>query len=207
MLGNISMAQEIPTCIKNLNTANTLTTTKFVRTINLKGNRIVYEFAIVSKRQCMDCPNGTVFYDSNCNQIASFIMGRGSSVYIRYGYTAFELGKTGGYPNIKYLEKFEPAPSCIAKAVDNVDSLNRVGVTRVLQVRIKDKTLYHFEHAIAKEKVNCKDCSNTFKYYDENCNLAATFTVGGIAGAKASEGFTSSDFYNKRTIQILWNKN
>lgn len=199
-------AQDLPTCIKNLNKANDLTSTKFVRQLNLKDNRVVYEFAVTSKRQCMDCPNGTVFYDSNCNQIASFIMGRGPNAYINYGYTALELGK-GAYANVKRGKELPAVPTCIAKAIVNVDSLNKVEVLRVLQVNVKDKILYYFEHAIPKEKVNCKDCSSTLKYYDENCKLAATFTVGGIAGAKASEGFTPTDFYNKRTLQILYNKN
>lgn len=206
MLGNTCMAQVLPTCIKNLSKSNDLTSTKFVRELNLKGNRVVYEFAITSKRQCMDCPNGTVFYDSNCNQIASFIMGRGPSAHINYGYTALELGK-GAYGDLRRNKPLPPVPTCIAKAIANVDSLNKVGVLRVLQVSIKDKVLYYFEHAMPKEKLNCKDCSSDFKYYDENCKLAASFVVGGIAGAKASEGFTPTDFYNKRTLQILYNKN
>jgi len=206
LTGNISLAQELPTCIKNLNKANDLTTTKFVRQINLKGNRVVYEFAITSKRQCMDCPNGTVFYDNNCNQIASFVMGRGPMAHINYGYNALELGK-GAYGDLKPRKQLPPVPTCVAKKIAKVDSLNKAGVVRVLQVSIKDQILYHFEHAVPKEKLNCKDCSSTFKYYDENCTLAATFTVGGIVGAKASEGFAPTDFYNKRTLQILYNKN
>ncbi|WP_379089967.1 hypothetical protein [Pedobacter sp. UC225_65] len=207
LLANVfAQAQELPICIKNLNRVNDLTSTKFVRQLNLKGNRVVYEFAVTSKRQCMDCPNGTVFYDNNCNQIASFIMGRGPNAYIRHGYTALELGK-GAYPNLKLGKELPAVPTCIAKAITNVDSLNKTGVLRVLQVNIKDQILYHFEHEVPKEKANCKDCSSTLKYYDGNCKLAATFIVGGIAGAKASEGFIPTDFYNKRTIQILYNKN
>ena len=207
LLANVfTMAQHLPTCIKNLNKTGDLTTIKFVRQINLEGNRVVYEFSVISKRQCIDCPNGTVFYDSNCNQIASFIMGRGPNAYINYGYTALELGM-GAYPNVKRGKQLPPVPACIAKAIVNTDSLNKAGIVRVLQVSMKDKILYHFEQAVPKEKLNCKDCSSTFKYYDENCKLVASFTTGSIAGTKASEGFTPTDFYNKRTLQILYNKN
>jgi hypothetical protein len=206
MLNLASVAQQLPACIEKLSTKTDLTTTSLVRVLQLKGNRTVYEFAVKSVQRCMDCHNGTIFYDSNCNQIASFIMGRGPSAHINYGYTALELGK-GSYGDLRRNKPLPPVPTCIAKAIVNVDSLNKVGVLRVLQVSIKDQVLYYFEHAIPKEKVNCKDCSSNFKYYDENCKLAASFIVGGIAGAKASEGFTPTDFYNKRTLQILYNKN
>lgn len=198
-------AQDLPSCIKNLNTSSGLTLTTFVRQLNLKGDRIVYEFTVKSKKQCMDCPNGTVFYDGNCNQIASFIMGRGPKAYVSHGYTALELGK-GAYADVKREKELPPVPACVAKAIANVDSLNKTGVVRVLQVSIKEQTLYHFEHAVPEQKLNCKDCSSIFKYYDENCKMVATFTAGGIAGAKASEGFAPTDFYNKRTLQILYNK-
>lgn len=102
-----SLAQRLPACIEKINRKTDLTTTKFERILQLKGNRTVYEFAVKSVAQCMDCNNGTIFYDENCNVIASFMKGRGARAYIDYGYTAEELGKAG-YSDINYGAKKRP---------------------------------------------------------------------------------------------------
>ena len=198
-------AQNLPQCINELNKTSPLTTTKFKKKFVVKGNILVYQFAVGSKKQCMDCPNGSVFYDSNCNMIARFMMARGASAFVAFGFTAADFGKAG-YPNVKYeLEK--PAVSkCMNKAIANTDSLNRKGIIRVTQLRIKNKVLYHFEYPDSTATTNCKDCTSNLKYYGEDCRLVVTFTVGGIAAAKADSGFTPSDFYNKQTLRILWNK-
>ncbi len=153
----------------------------------------------------MDYPNGAVFYDMNCNVIASFVMGRCASAFVEDGYTAGELGKAD-YLNIRCGLEMPEIPIDIKKALTNTDSLQQSGPLRVLQVRIKKQILYHFEQATDKEKVNCKDCYRPLKYYDEDFNLAVTFIVGGIGGLKATNNFTASDFHFKQTLRILWNK-
>lgn len=198
-----SLAQNLPPCIQALNSNTDLTKKTFVKAITLKENRIVYEFVIKSVRQCMDCTNGTIFYDKNCNVAGSFTIGRTASGYVAHGYTAEELGKAG-FPNIQYGQKYDTIPPCISNAILQEDSLYNAGVLKITQVSLKGKTFYYFEHPPEKAIANCKDCITNLVYYDASCSPAVRFTVGGIAGTKGSNGYTSSDFYNKRTLQILW---
>lgn len=202
--GNTVLAQNVPACISALNNKNQLTNTAFVKALTLKDQRTVFQFKVSSAAQCMDCPNGTVYYDSNCNVVASFIMGRTASGYVAYGYTAGDFGKSQ-YPNIRYGKKHDGIPACISKVLLNEDSLTKAGVKKVVQVRISNKTLYYFEHIPPKATANCKDCSTSMQYYNEHCEKEATFTVGGVAGARASEGYTMQDYYNRQVLQILWN--
>lgn len=197
------LAQDLPPCIQALNSSSDLTKKTFVKVVNLKGNRIVYEFVIKSVRQCIDCTNGTIFYDKNCNVAGSFTIGRTASGYVAHGYTAEELGKAG-FPNIQYGQKHDTIPPCISKAILQEDSLHNAGVLKITLVSLKGNTFYYFEHPPEKAIANCKDCITYFVYYDANCSPAVRFTVGGIAGTKGSNGYTSADFYNKRTLQILW---
>lgn len=206
ILNLTSVAQQLPACIAKLNRESDLTTTKFERIIQLKGNRTVYQFSVKSVPRCMDCHNGTIFYDGNCNAIASFMMGRGASAYVDYGYTAEELGKAG-YPNIKYRAKKEPVSSCMEKVLSNTDSLNRAGVSKVVQVRMKGKILYGFEHRLAAKLANCRDCPRTIVYYNEDCKRETTFLVGGIAGVQAQDDYTITDYSLKTTLRIVWNSN
>jgi len=199
-----STAQDLPPCIKRLNKKTNLTTTTFQRVIKLKANRTVYQFAVKSVPQCMDCHNGTLFYDENCNEIASFLRGRGTRAYIDYGYTAEELGKAG-YPDIRFGAKKDPVANCIEKLLSNTDSLGRAGVNRIVQVRIKGKVLYGFEHRVDPKLANCKDCSTTIVYYNADCKPEVTFRVGGIAGIKGDNGYTASDFTSKTILKIVWN--
>lgn len=198
-----SVAQQLPICIAQLHRKSDLTTTKFERVIHLKGNRTVYQFAVKSVPQCMDCHNGTIFYDENCNTVASFMMGRVASAYIEYGYTAEELGKAG-YPNIKYRVQKDPISSCIEKILANTDSLQGARVSKIVQVRIKGKILYGFEHWVHPKLVNCKDCATPIVYYDANCKPEVTFRVGGITGVKGNNGYTATDYNNKQILNILW---
>lgn len=206
MIATISLAQKLPTCIEKLNKKTDLTTTKFERVLQLRGDRTVYEFSITSKPQCIHCDRGFVYYDGNCNMIAFFTNARGPSGFVEFGYTAEELGKFG-YPRLTYGTKKPPVSPCVTKAIANTDSLTKAGVIRVSQVRIKDKVLYYFEKAIDPKLVNCKDCSKVIVYYNEDCKPEVTFVAGGIAGVKADNGYTVSDFSNKRTLKILWNAN
>jgi len=201
---NMAIAQNVPACISALNKKSSLTNTEFTRMLTLKDQRTVFQFKVSSAAQCMDCPNGTVYYDSNCNVVASFIMGRTSNGYVANGYTAGDFGKSQ-FPNIRYGKKHDSVPACISKAITNEDSLTNAGVKKVVQVRIKNKTLYYFEHAPPKEIANCKDCSTNMQYYNDNCNKEVKFTVGGISGTQAGEGYTSTDYYNRQVLQILWN--
>lgn len=204
LIAHMAIAQNVPACITALNKKSSLTNTQFVKPLTLKDGRTVFQFKVSSAAQCMDCPNGTIYYDSNCNVVASFIMGRTASGYVANGYTAGDFGKSQ-YPNIRYGKKNDSIPACISKAMLNEDSLINAGVKKVVQVRISNKTLYYFEHIPPKATANCKDCSTSMHYYNENCEKEATFTVGGIAGAKASEGYTMPDYYNRQVLQILWN--
>lgn len=206
LLINSGRAQDVPNCIKSLNKKNSLSTTKFERIIQLKGNRTVYEFSVSSVAQCIDCTRGTVFYDENCNQIASFMMGRGASGFVEYGYTAAELGKAG-FSNIKYGVMQDPLPGCMEKILANSDSLNKAGVIKIVQVRIKDKVLYGFEHQIDPKLVNCKDCSRSIVYYNAGCKPEVTFKIGGIAGIKGEKGYTATDFMRKTILRTIWNAN
>jgi len=199
-----STAQDLPPCIKSLNKTTSLSNTTFEKVVYLKGNRKVYQFAIKSVPQCLDCHNGTVFYDENCNEIASFLKGRGARAYIDYGYTAEELGKAG-YPDIKLGVKKDPVSNCIEKLLSNTDSLERTGVSRIVQVRMKGKVLYGFERRVDPKLANCKDCSTAIVYYNADCKPEVTFRVGGIAGIKGDNGYTASDFTSKTTLKIVWN--
>lgn len=199
-----SRAQDIPDCIKRLNKKTQLTTTGFERAIPLKGNRTVYEFSVKSVRQCIDCENGSVFYDANCNVVAYFIMGRGSNKFVADGYTAAELGKAG-YTNINHGPKQEPVPYCIEKLLAKSDSLHKAGVSKIIQVRMKGKLLYGFEHKTDPKKINCKDCSKPLVYYNADCRPEVTFRTGGIAGVQGEKGYTATDYINKSTLRILWN--
>ncbi|TKC08929.1 hypothetical protein [Pedobacter frigoris] len=203
MLNLASVAQQLPTCIEQLNRKSDITTTKFERVITLKGNRTVYEFSITSKRECIHCARGTIFYDGNCNVVASFITSRGFKGFVEDGYTAAELGYLG-YPNIKYRPKEDPLPSCIEKVLVNADSLNKAGVSKIVQVRMKDKILYGFEHLIDPKLANCKDCPRSIVYYNADCKPEVTFRVGGIAGVKGNNGYTGTDYNSKQILNILW---
>jgi hypothetical protein len=98
----------------------------------------------------------------------------------------------------------ELVPMCIQNAIANPDSLQRAGVQRVLQVRIKDKTMYYFEHDRQKKYPNCRDCATQTIYYDNNCTIGASLSVGGIAGTRASAGYTVTDFASIKIMKILW---
>lgn len=199
-------AQDIPACIEKLNKQTSLTITKFERAFEIKQHVKVYQFSVKSVRQCMDCQNGSVFYDANCNIIAYFLMGRGSNAFVENGYTAADFGKAG-YPNIRYGSKEITIPNCIAKAISNTDSLKKAQVIRVVQVRIKDKILYGFEHQVDPKLINCKDCSTAITYYNSDCKPEVTFRVGGIAGIRADNGYTSSDYRIKDILKVLWKAN
>jgi len=201
-----SVAQDIPLCMEKLDKKTNLTTTRFERVIELKRNRKVYQFSVKSLAHCMDCENGTIFYDASCNVVAYFFIGRGASAFVENGYTASEFGKAD-YPNIRYGSGKSTMPDCILKGISNVDSLRRAGVMRISQVRIKDKILYGFEHRVDPKLANCKDCSRSIVYYDDSCKPEVTFKVGGIAGVKGEKGYTSSDFFKKNTLKVLWQTN
>jgi hypothetical protein len=201
-----SIAQDIPVCIEKLNKKTSLTTTRFERAIELKRNRRVYQFSVKSLAQCIDCNNGSIFYDPNCNVVAYFMMGRGASAFVEDGYTAAEFGKAG-YPNIRFGSKKNTIPDCIVKAISNIDSLKQANVSRISQVRIKEKILYGFEHQLDPKLANCKDCSISIVYYNDHGRPEVTFRVGGIAGIKGENGYTSIDFLKKNTLKILWKAN
>lgn len=203
MLSGHSRAQNIPACIEKLNKKTSLSTTRFEQVVELKQNRKVYRFSVKSVRQCMDCDNGTIFYDADCNVVAYFMMGRGSNAFVADGYTAAEFGKSG-YPNIRHGSKKSTLPDCISRAINQSDSLKQAGVIRLVQVRLKGELLYCFERKANKKLANCKDCSGTMVFYDADCKEAATFTPGGIAGAKSSKGYTISDYNTRETLKVLW---
>lgn len=204
ILSLTGLAQELPACLQQMNKKNSLTTTRFENVVQLKGNRTVYQFSVKSVAQCMDCQRGTIFYDEYCNQIASFMMGRGASGFVAYGYTAAELGKAG-FPNIKYGVQQDPLSGCMEQILAKRDSLNKAGVVKIVQVRIKGKVLYGFEHQVDPKLANCKDCSRAVVYYNADCKPEVTFRIGGIAGVKGEKGYTATDFMSKTTLRILWN--
>ncbi|RZL57162.1 MAG: hypothetical protein EOO93_18130 [Pedobacter sp.] len=207
LTGNSSLAQNLPKCMEKFNSKTDLTTTKFERVLQLRGNRTVYEFSITSKRQCIHCPRGTIYYDANCNTVAYFMNSRGPEGFVADGYNAAEFGQFNKNIRMRYGEKQEPVASCITKIIANADSLKKAGVEKIVQVRIKEKILYGFEHKVDPKLANCKDCSKSITYYNEDCKPEVTFIVGGIAGVKGGNGYTASDFSNKRTLKILWNAN
>lgn len=101
--------------------------------------------------------------------------------------------------------KKDPVSSCIEKILSHTDSLNKAGVSKVVQVRMKDKIFYGFEHRLDPKLANCKDCPRTIVYYNGNCKPEVTFRVGGIVGIKGNNGYTASDFTSKITLSMLWN--
>ncbi|MGA9649106.1 hypothetical protein [Pedobacter sp.] len=201
-----SPAQNLPKCIQKLNSKTHLTTKSFERVLQLSGNRTVYEFAITSKRECIHCERGIVYYDANCNTVAYFMNTRGPSGFVSDGYTVADFGKSG-FHNIRYGEKQEPIAACITKIIANSDSLKKAGVKKIVQVRIKENILYGFEHELDPKLVNCKDCAKAVVYYNEACTPEVTFRLGGIAGIKAEKGYTASNYVNRRILKILWNAN
>lgn len=203
---SISPAQNLPKCIQKLNSKTDLTNKSFERVLQLSGNRTVYEFSITSKRECIHCERGIVYYDANCNTVAYFMNTRGPSGFVADGYTVADFGKSG-FHNIRYGEKQEPIAACITKIITNSDSLKKAGVKKIVQVRIKEKILYGFEHEVDPKLVNCKDCAKAFVYYNEACTPEVTFRLGGIAGIKAEKGYTASNYVNRRILKILWNAN
>jgi len=207
VIGSGSQAQNLPKCIEKMNRKDNLTTTKFERVIQLSGNRTVYEFSVKSMPNCIHCPRGLVYYDANCNTVAYFMNSRGPEGFVADGYSLAEFGQFNKNIRMSYGEKQEPVAPCITKIIANADSLTKAGVIRVLQVRIKDKVLYYFEKAVDPKLANCKDCSKTLVYYNEDCKTEVNFISGGIAGVKGDNGYTVSDFSNKRTLRILWNAN
>jgi len=206
-IGSSSQAQNLPKCIEKINKKDNITTTKFERVIQLSGNRTVYEFSIKSIPNCIHCDRGFVYYDGNCNMIAFFTNARGPSGFVADGYNASEFGQFNKNIRMRYGEKQEPVAPCITKIIANADSLKKAGVEKIVQVRIKQKILYGFEHKVDPKLANCKDCSKSITYYNEDCKPEVTFIVGGIAGVKGDNGYTVSDFSNKRTLKILWNAN
>ncbi len=104
LLSYQSTAQNLPECIQKLRKKTKLSTTKFEKIHSLKRDRIVYQFSVKSARQCMDCNNGLIFYDADCNVVAYFMRGRGVNAFVAEGYTAADFGKEG-YPNIRHGAK------------------------------------------------------------------------------------------------------
>jgi len=206
MFSSNSPAQNLPKCIEKLNSKTDLTTTRFERVLQLSGNRTVYEFSITSKPQCIHCPRGIIYFDANCNTVAYFMNSRGPSGFVADGYIIADFGKPGFY-NIRYGQRQQPIAACISKIIASSDSLKKAGVKKIVQVRIKEKILYGFEHEVDPKLANCKDCSRAFTYYNENCKPEVTFRVGGIAGIKAEKGYAMSDYVNRRILKILWNAN
>lgn len=203
ILDNSSFPQKLPDCIENLSKKTDLSNTKFKRVITLKGDRTAYEFLITSKRECIHCERGAIFYDGKCNVVAYFTMSKGSKGFVADGYTAAELGYPG-YRNLTHGDKKPAVPACVSTAISNPDSLKKAGVIRVLQVRIKEKTLYCFEKAIDKKLANCVDCSKPMVFIDADCKTEVTFVIGGIAGSKGNNGYTGADYNSKRILNILW---
>lgn len=206
ILSASSFAQKIPACIEKLNHKTSLTITKYERTITLKGSRTVYEFSITSKRQCIHCPRGIVYYDANCNTAAYFMNSRGPDGFVADGYTLADFGRSG-FVKVRYGARQEPVPPCITKMINNPDSLKKAGVNKIVQLRIKEKILYGFEHNVDPKLANCKDCAKAFTFYNEACKPEVTFSLGGIAGIQAEKGYTPSDYLNRHILKILWNVN
>lgn len=203
LLNLASMAQKLTACLEQLNRKTDLTTTKFERVIKLSGNRTVYEFSITSKQQCFHCPRGTMYYDANCNLVASFTVARGPNGFVAYGYNESEFGKAG-YQRINRGVEREPVPNAIAKVIADDEALAKANVKRVVQVKIKDKVLYGFQPQPNPKLPNCKDCPTAIVFYNGNYQPEVTFNVGGIAGVTTSEGYAPSDYANRKEQWILW---
>lgn len=105
-------------------------------------------------------------------------MGRGSNNFVADGYTAAEFGKAG-LTNIRHGAKQKQVPCCIEKILANTDSLNKAGVRKIVQVLIKGKILYGFEHKTDAKLASCKDCSKPVGYYNADCEPEVTFRTGG----------------------------
>lgn len=92
LLSTFGKAQDLPDCIKKLNKKTDLSTTQFERVVTLRDKRTVYKFSLKSVRRCMDCFNGSIYYDKNCKQVARFLMGRGADQFVAEGYSAGDFG-------------------------------------------------------------------------------------------------------------------
>lgn len=57
----------------------------------------------------MDCDNGLIFYDADCNVVAYFMRESGVNPFVAEGYTAADFRKEG-YPDIRHGVK-KPAAS------------------------------------------------------------------------------------------------
>jgi hypothetical protein len=200
---NTVLAQDLPKCLNSLNKTTKLTTIKFEKVLKLSREKTVYKFSVRSSPKCMDCTNGSLFYDDQCNLIASFEMGRTAYGYVEYGYKASELGYTD-FPNLKYGNKKGLLPNCVISAINKPDSLVKAGVIRLLQVRMKDQVLYCFEKALDPKLKNCIDCAKQMDFINEHCKLETSFSVGGIAGFKGSNGYSATDYQRKEILNTIW---
>ncbi|RZL38443.1 MAG: hypothetical protein EOO96_02915 [Pedobacter sp.] len=205
-IGSSSQAQNLPKCIEKINKKDNITTTKFERVIQLSGNRTVYEFSVKSIPNCIHCPRGMVYYDTNCNTVAYFMNSRGPEGFVADGYTLAEFGKSG-VQRVRYGIKREELPNPIAKVIAKNDSLNKAGVKQIVQVKMRDQILYSFEHKLNPKLPNCKDCPITIVFYNANYQPEVTFQVGGLAGITANNGYKATDYTSRQKLWILWNAN
>lgn len=196
-------SQDIPGCISNLNKNNSYEIKEFAGKRILKDGRSVYKIIIKRPAKCMDCPSGVTYVDSVCTTVAAFTIGFAPHAYLKEGYAAGEFLESHQQVFKIQLMKTKPLPACIAAVIAKPDSLKAAGIEYVWEILIGGRNLFYFEKQTAENK-NCRDCATQFAYYDSVCSIAATFSVGGIAGITASAGFTKKDYSDRRVVRNLW---